>query len=263
MWEQGDYSLSLTAFPVIDGLENGDPDVVVDPVVGVAVVTQTCDIVNTMPGKEHVVVCPLVEIAPGSLVNVRKGTTLVAAVLEHPPSPNVVVDLGRMASLHKSALARLERRPGFSSDAARMQFAEALERKFGRFAFPDEFNDSILAKLRDRILGAHGKAASENGKAYRSIRTARVTATPSWNAPGQREVMFHFVIEPEAEREASRAQITTTLDDHLGKLDWPAGFVAAQPLYHLVTDEQMSVAEWLVSQPIDWDFISFAGRTAV
>lgn len=206
-WQQGDYSLSMRSFPVVDDLEDGELALGGDAVVGVAVVTQTCDIVNTTPGKEHVVVCPLVEISQASLDGIRKGRTLAAAALEHPPAPNVVVDIGRMASLHKSALAKLERRDGFSTDAARIQFAEALERKFGRFAFPDQFNDGVLSKLRDRILGAHGKAASEHGEAYRSIRTARVAAVPGWGARGEKRIVFHFVLESGARREATRGPI--------------------------------------------------------
>jgi hypothetical protein len=171
----------------MEGVEGGEPDLAVDIVVGVVVVTQTCDIVNITPGKEHIVVCPLVEISPASLESVRKGRTLAAAALEHPPAPNVVVDIGRMASLRKSVLPKLKRRDGFSTDAARMQLAEALERKFGRFAFPDEFNDSILSKLRDRVLSAHGKPVSEHGQAYRSIMTARVTAVPGWRARGEED----------------------------------------------------------------------------
>lgn len=257
-WQQGDYTLAIRWFPVVDDIENGELVLGTDPVLGVAVVTQTCDIVNTAPGKEHVVVCPLVEISQASLEGVKKGRTLAAAALEHPPAPNVVVDIGRMTSLHKSILGKLilQRRDGFSTDAERMKFADMLERKFGRFAFPDAFNDYVMAKLRDRIFGAHGKPTSEHGRAYRSIRTMRVTAAPDWVAPGKKLVMFHFVLEPEAKREATREQIARTLDEHLSKLVWPAGFVAARPLYQLVATEEMQVSEWLVSQPIDWDFLS-------
>lgn len=223
------------------------------------VVTQTCDIVNAAPGKEYVVLCPLKELTGQSLEDVRKGRSPAAAMLEHPPRPDLVVDLGRMMSVHKSVLARMERSAGFSTDEGRARFAEALERKHGRFAFPDAFNDHVLAKLRKRIVESHGKPTSENGKAYRSIQTARVSAVPHWEAPDL-EVFFHFILVPENEREATRAQIARTLDDHLGKIAWPSGIHAAKPLYVMTTMEEMTAAEWIGSQPIDWDFISSAGR---
>lgn len=232
-----------------------------DPVHGVAVVTQTCDIVNSGPGKDHVMICPLIRVKLGAVLeNIQKGRTLAAAALENPPEPDIVVDIGRMAPLHKDALAKLERHDGLTTDAGRMQFAETLERKFGRFAFPDEFNDRILTKLRERVISAHGKAASDHGKAYRSIKTVRVTASPGWNASEDKKVVFHFILEPEAAREANRVQIAKTLDEHFSKLAWPTGFAAASPPYYLALPEEMTVDEWLRSQPIDWEFISFAGR---
>ena len=261
-WRQGDYSLAVTDFVLVDELvEDGGPqlDARAETVPGLVVVTQTCDIVNAVPGKEYVVVCPLKELTEQAIEDVRKGRSPAAAMLEHPPQPNLVVDLGRMMSVHKSVLARLERRAGFSSDEGRARFAEALERKHGRFAFPDAFNDHVLAKLRKRIVEAHGKTTSENGKAYRSIQTVRVSATPHWEAPDI-EVTFHFILVPEGGREATRAQIAKTLDDHLSKIAWPPGIRAAKPLYIMTTMEEMTAAAWTQSQPIDWDFISSAGK---
>jgi hypothetical protein len=79
-WEQGDYTLSIRSFPVVDDLEDGELVLGGDPVAGVVVVTQTCDIVNTAAGKEHVVLCPLVELSEASIDAVRKGRTPAAAV---------------------------------------------------------------------------------------------------------------------------------------------------------------------------------------
>jgi len=260
-WRQGDYSLAVTDFVFVDRLVDDGPqvDARVEAVPGLVVVTQTCDIVNAAPGKGYVVVCPLKELTDQALEDVRKGRSPAGAMLEHPPRPDVVVDLGRMMSVHKSVLARMERRAGFSTDEGRARFAEALERKHGRFAFPDRFNDDVLAKLRKRIVEAHGKATSENGKAYRSIQTARVSAAPHWEAPDI-EVTFHFILVQENEREAKREQIAKTLDDHLGKIAWPSGIRPATPLYMMTTMEEMTAAQWTGSQPIDWDFISSAGR---
>jgi hypothetical protein len=80
----------------------------------------------------------------------------------------------RRAALHRLvALMMRQWVEGFTTDEARTEFARALERKHGRFAFPDEFNEDVLAKLRERILTAHGKVASDHGEAYRSIHTVR------------------------------------------------------------------------------------------
>ena len=257
-WRQGDYTLSAEDFLVTDAWTEDGPQVEAIPVIGLVVITQTCDIVNVVPGKEYVTVCPLVELDAKVYESIRKGRSPAGAVLEHPPAANVVVDLGRMMSLHKSLLIRFERQDGFSTDDARMRFAETLERKHGRFAFPDAFNDQILAKLRDRVLGAHGKSDSDPGRTYRSIQAARVSALPNWDAKSV-TVTFHFVLEPEGRREASRDLISRTLDDHFNRLSWPTGFMAAIPPYTLETLEEMSAAQWTQTQPVDWNFISWAG----
>ena len=263
-WRQGDYSTTITEIILATGLEDGTAVLAVDAeeVQGLVVVTQTCDIINEAAGKEYVVVCPLRELKPEVVEEVRKGRSPSAVLLDNPPAPNVVVDLGRMMSLHKSVLVRMERREGYSTDEGRTRLAEALERKHGRFAFPDAFNDDVLAKLRSRILGAHGKETSDYGKAYRSIRTARVTAFPSWEPEeGEKvEVLFHFVLHPEKDREATREAIAKALDEHLKKIEWPTGYKPGNPSYQLVLMEDMTAAEWTQSQPIDWDFISSAGR---
>ncbi len=258
VWRQGDYTLSVEEFLVTDAWSDDGPQVDAVPVIGLVVITQTCDIVNDVPGKEYVTVCPLVELDAKVYESIRKGRSPAGAVLEHPPKPNVVVDLGRMMSLHKSLLIRFERRDGFSTDDGRMRFAETIERKHGRFAFPDVFNDQILSKLRDRSLGAHGKSDSDPGKSYRSIQTVRVSAQPNWDAQDV-TVTFHFVLEPEGRREVSRDVISRTLDDHFRRLSWPTGFMAAIPPYTLETLEEMSAAQWTQTQPVDWNFISWAG----
>ena len=106
----------------------------------------------------------------------------------------------------------MERPTGFSTDEGRSRFAEALGRKHDRFAFPDTFNDHVLAKLRKWIVEAHGKVTSENGKAYRSIQIGRVTANPHREAPDL-VATFHFILVPKDEREVTRTQIAKTLDD--------------------------------------------------
>jgi hypothetical protein len=257
-WTQGDYTLSVSEFLVANGWNGTELETDAEPVEGLVVVSQTCDIVNTTPGKQHVVVCPLIKLTEKSFEDICKARSPAATTLEHPPEPCVVVDLGRMMSVNKSVLVRFERKEGFTTDEARTAFADALRRKHGRFAFPDKFNDRVLAKLRDRICAAHGKRASDHGKAYRSIHTTRVTAFPGWDAP-EATVFFHFVLEPEAKREVTRAEIAKTLDDHLGRITWPEGFRLGDPAYLLVTPEEMTAAEWIASQPVDWDFVSSAG----
>jgi hypothetical protein len=208
-WRQGDYTTKLTDFVWIDGFDGDGPVVESTTVQGCVVVTQTCDIVNDTPGKEHVVVSPLVEVDERELDSIVKGRTPVYAHLDTPPSELTVADLGRFMTVSKSALEALDRNPGLSDDEGRARFAAALERKHGRFAFPDAFSVEVLGKLRKRVVTSHDK--QQAGKPYRSIETVRVSARPNWDAADV-EVLFHFVLAPEKDRESSLEEIRADLD---------------------------------------------------
>lgn len=259
-WRQGDCTLALSKFAVVDGVDSeGYLLAGNDDVEGAVVVSQTCDIVTLGPGKECVVVCPLVKCTDQQLAEFASGRTPRAALLEHPPKPNLVVDLNRMMTLEKALLVKFDRHAGFSTDEARVGFADALQRKHGRFAFPDAFNDHILDDLRNRIAKAHKSEGSENGKAYRSIRATRVRAAPHWEAPDVK-VFFRFVLHDQSAREASLDQIAKTIEGHLDALKWPPGFSKDGDGYELVTMDDMTARHWVESQPVDWDFISSRGK---
>lgn len=180
-WRQGDFTLDLTSNPQIGLNTKGERVVHFRRMIGAAAVSQTCDIVNRGGHKDSIVFSPLVKVDASLLRQVTSQRTPAFAELEHPPEQDVVVDLGRMFTIEKSVVASFQRFDGLSSEEARRRFAFALERKHGRFAFPDDFN-LAFAKWRDRIIGAHGKQASPVGELYRSILEMRVIAAPHWDA---------------------------------------------------------------------------------
>jgi hypothetical protein len=253
-WRQGDFTLSIPQFVVIDGVDGQDFSPNGKEVVGLVAVSQTCDIVNWGEGKEWVILSPLIEVEEKIFIEVNAGRTPGGAILECAPRPNLVVDLNRMMTVHKGVLISLERQDGFKTDQGLRNFAEALERKHGRFAFPDSFNDHVLKPLRKRIKDAHEKN-SENGRAYRSIQYVRVVASPSWDAQLV-SVGFRFVLPNEAWREATRAEIAKVVEGHLGKITWPKGFQPETPPFTLQTLDEMTALEWTESRHVDWDFIS-------
>jgi hypothetical protein len=259
-WRQGDYTLSVKEFLTAEDWNGENLEVDATPVIGLCVVTQTCDIVNDAPGREYVVVCPLVDISDEVYKVVANGSSPFAALIERPPGPRTVVDLNRMMSLRKSLLERLDRIDGFITDDGLTQFAGALERKHGRFAFPNDFA-AVLTRLRKTVRDASRKQNSDNGKAYRSIQTVRAAAYPSWDAENV-TVCFYCVLEPESSREATLDKIAETMVLHLSKIQWPAGFGPSNPSFRLVTLDKMTAVEWIESHSVDWDFISVDGGAA-
>ena len=146
-------------------------------VAGLALVTQTCDIVRTCTERPFVAVSPLVEVDQAHLRTVRRGIhprhAIVPALRDH----NLVVDLDRVMTVEKPLVAKWKRTPGCTTDAHARDFAQTLTRKHARFAFPDDFT-SFIKKLRDRLAGKHDKATAE-GRTLQALRAIRFHAKPS------------------------------------------------------------------------------------
>jgi len=253
-WRQGDYTLDIAHVVVVREIEGGEMVPSAGDAVGLAVISQTCDIVNWGPGKEWVVVAPLVEIDAARLVNALRGTTPAFALLESPPAENVLVDLGQSTTIHKSVLATLGRKVGLTSDSGRIRFANAITRKYGRFAFPDAFAGGVLAGLRSRISKSHGKE-SEQGKTYASIASIRAAAAPSWDSDDI-SVGFRFILDTPSRRLVDRQIMTKVLKDLMDKIEWPKGYRPEDPPFTLMSVDEMTAGQWLDSQEVDLDFIS-------
>lgn len=255
-WQQGDYTLDVGQIVVVDAMDGADLSPLAGDAVGIAVVSQTCDIVNWGTGREWVVVSPLVEVDEARLENVRHGTTPAMALLTNPPRPNIVVDLSQAMTVHKSVIAKLTRASGLRTDRDRTAFADAIARKYGRFAFPDAFAEGVLRSLRARIKKSHGRA-SDQGRTYASIDSVRVAASPSWDSSDV-TVGFRFILAPEGRRNEDRVVMNGVLAALLENIEWPAGFRAEDPPFTLLTTDEMSATEWLDSQEVDWQFISWS-----
>ncbi len=256
-WRQGDYTTDLKSAITVEGFEDGIPDVRDGDAEGVIVTSQTCDIVNSGPGREYVTVVPLIKATEGMVADAEKGVTPNLAALETPPAPDIVADLNRPFSVRKEFLAGQARSAGFVSDARRARFADALARKAGRFAFPDDFARHVLGSIRERARKAAGKD-SDQGKAYASIASIRASAHPGWD-DADVAIGFFFILEPEDRRPATIPQIRTVLADHLKAIKWPQGFRAADDGgFEIVSIDDLTAGQYAGSQPVDLDYLSWA-----
>ncbi|AGS25480.1 hypothetical protein [Rhizobium etli] len=255
-WRQGDYTLDAREFPMLFVNENGSIDVAWEDVEGWVVLTQTCDIVNFVEGRDLVAVAPLVKAKPGLMQAVATGTTPAAAQIENLPGENLVVDLTKLCVVQKKALAGMRRAIGFNSDETRCTFAQTLERRYGRFAFPDALSDGPLTAIRNQSKDKH-KKNSDSGRVYRSLRCIRVSASPDFNTRGA-EIQFLAVLDEEARLEATTTEIKKELNSIAAssKFNWPEEFERAVPLFRIVTPDSISAREWFTSQQIDLDFLS-------
>lgn len=256
-WRQGDFALEVGGFlyaGIAEGNEPFQAEVTYDDIVGHIVISQTCDIVRRTGGRYFVAACPLVKVNEQNLSEIRKGRRPYFTDVENTDE-EVVADLRRVMSVHKDVLQTWERQSGFSNDMTRLRFAAALERKFGQFAFPDDF-DRAISKFRQRVWSRHTKPGSEPGAVYRSLYQIRFRADPDWSAE-VREISVIVIMNDEENREADDTSIRNELDDIHEEIEWPNGYTWAEPKFICGTAKNFTAEDILSSQRGDFDFLCY------
>lgn len=260
-WRQGDFALacgpllfadapeSLEDGPFLATLADQDP-------AGFVVVSQTCDIVRDLESAPYVAVCPLIEVVPETLKSIEAGRQPRFASLEHAPQ-NHVADLLRIMSVSKALLRTWARQPGFSTERSAECFARALERVFGRFAFPDSFNE-CMSPLTKQIFAKHGKNG-DIGKAVRSLEELRVFHSAAWDADAV-EIAFLLILAKEKERLVVPEKIKQTFEEAFAGLIWTPPFSLANPSVYLGTYDDFSAREYVQSVPLDVNSLSFSAK---
>ena len=256
-WRQGDFALGVGGF-LFAGIAEGDnpfdAEEITENVVGLVVISQTCDIVRRTSGRNYVAVCPLIRVTEQNLSDIKKGRRPYLTDIENTDK-EVVADLRRVMSVHKDVLQTWKRQTGFSHDITRLRFAAALERKFGQFAFPDDF-DEATKEFRQRVWSRHTKPDSEPGKVYRSLVQIRFGAEPNWMAE-KRKIRVVAIMKGIDNREVDRATISKELNDILDKVVWPDGYVWADPKFILGTAKDLTAEDIFLSQRGDFDFLCY------
>ena len=266
-WQQGDFSLECGGLifrdvPGGDDDAGEDTDIYFDEaVLGFVVISQTCDIVRDPANTslKYVSVCPLVEINIEGLSSVEKGKVPRFGLIANTPD-NVVVDFSRTMSVSKELLVSWKKQRGCPSEKEQLQFARSLERFFGRFAYPDAFNDS-LDSLRKAIQNRYEKN-SIFGKTLRSIRELRVCPLASWNSPDSVPVTLIIVLDDEIERETKdRNEIYEQIKLKVDEIDWKAPFSLHEEQGIRIAElSDLTAVDYLNSYPLDLNFLSFARR---
>lgn len=253
-WRQGDFTIDRIHIPVITATSDEDIDLDVHVACGWVVISQTCDIVNYGQSKEYVSICPIAEASPQFQKDVTNGVTPAGAPLELRMEDNHVVDLGRTASIHKRALVQVGRRDGFSTDHARSVFQQSLERRFGRFAFPDWLSTGPLRLLRDRARDKH-KTGGPVGDVYKAIDEFRVRGNPDLESQGS-AIGFIAVVDAEKEKKTSRKAIREEFAALSKKFVWPEAYIKEDEFFTVMTLDEMTARQLKESYSVDLDFIS-------
>lgn len=148
---------------------------------GLAVLTQTCDIVPR-PDRHRpfVAVAPLVGLEGHEALEARRGRRPRYAHLPAYENGRFCVDLDRITTVETGVLLRYPRLPGLSTDQHRAAFGRAVARKFGRFPFPDDL-PRALARWRYHVISKHDRERSPEGSLYRYAVDVRLSVLGIWD----------------------------------------------------------------------------------
>jgi hypothetical protein len=261
-WCQGDYVLGEHWFvqrfnpdkPLTETSKEAakeETDLVEEEVLGLVVVTQTCDIVRSCLSRPFIEVVPLVEVDRQQVPEIQKARRPQYAYIPGVAELNLVADLDRIMTVEKAVVAEWERQAGCRNDEEIRALGQALARKRVRFAFPDDFI-KIVSKLQNRMKDKHNKSSNE-GNALRTLREIRVRASPSWNA-SEIELMFWF-IRDEQQIEFEGLGWDKLLEKWLELIPEADRFQNVNG--SVVTMEDITAKDYVESDPLDLDHLSF------
>ena len=231
-----------------EGFEAGGTPVL-DNVLGMAVLSQTCDVVRGCQERPFVEVAPLVEVPESWVEEVRRLKRPAFAYVPATADRQLVADLDRTMTIEKALIAGWPRTPGWAADRNRRDFARALARKRSRFAFP---NDFVIAarSLQERLIKKYPKQTDE-GAHLRALREIRVRAAPSWDDD---EVQLSWWFVKESDPVGVPADWPTFVGKWLDLLDQGSRFHVES--FVACRLEDMTALDYVESDQLDLDRLS-------
>jgi len=262
-WRQGDLALEESwfvhvgdgALPLSEAAAQASPgpQALTSEVLGLVVVTQTCDVVRSCVTRPFIEVAPLVRVSEDDLHQVKRGRRPAHATLPAVEKDLLVADIDRVMTVEKSIVASWKRTPGFTRDADGRAFAQALARKRVRFAFPDDCT-SLVKKLQARLGDKHDKNTDE-GRGLRALREIRVCASPSWDAASI-EIFFWFIRDDAAATFEGKSW-ADLLKDWLKLVSATGRFTTVDG--QIARLQEMTAEDYVDSDPLDLDHLSTTG----
>jgi hypothetical protein len=260
-WRQGDSVLGEQWFihrfapelPLTNAskdIASAGGDLVESRVLGLVVLTQTCDIVRGSAQRPFIEVAPLVEVSEEYAHDIERGWRPLYAIIPALRSHRLVADLDRTMTVEKAVVAKWPRTTGCRTDDEVRRFSRALARKRARFAFPDDFAE-FVKKLASRLQDKHNKQTDE-GRALRALREIRVRAAPSWGAT-EIELTFWF-IRQEDESNFEGQRLDSFLDAWLRLITPSHRFRVVNGF--LVALEDLTARDYVESDQLDLDHLS-------
>jgi hypothetical protein len=247
-WQQGDLALIPLELPCIV-LVDGVPEIRVnDAPFGVAMLTQTCEIIKPQHTRPDVQVAALVKVEQDEAALIQKGDKPNHALVPGIEGLLLAIDLDAAATVSKDVAALWPRTLGCPTDDDKREFARKLARHRQRFAFPDEFNDDVLRPMR-RWVESKRKKNGEHGAFIKETFEFRIICN-DWANPAELTLLSIMKRDPIGAESVTWRQATYAMLEKGNYKNFP------KPVARIVTFEDISAKEYLASDRLDWDGLS-------
>ena len=151
---------------------------VVTPPLGLAITTQTCDLVRGCETRPYFTASPVVKLRDAPLSDATSGRSPRWAAVP-ARGPDCFVDLDINVTFDKAVLLGHPAVPGCVDQDDRSAFAKSLVRNSGRFPFPNDVQYS-LKNLR-AVFGKRANKNSAEGRAVDNLVEVRVQPHGRWD----------------------------------------------------------------------------------
>lgn len=224
---------------------------------GYVVISQTCDINRDIKRVPVVLVVPLVETQ--AYAEALRGRSPRFSCVDEA-GEGLAADLATVMSVDKNYLVNWKREVGFTTDDGRKRFARDIERAFGRFAFPDEFNE-IMEPFVRKIKEQVNKPKKDFGKKLLAVDDIRVSTTAlSWD---EKKVPLSFMIIWSDDVDDEQANtVQEAFSSEIKALAWNEKFSLLDPSVpaRFGSYDDFSVRDYLSSTAIDVMNLSFSAH---
>lgn len=220
--------------------------------VGWVVVTQCCDLTADRSDEPFVQLCPAVTLSDEQLVR-QANKHWLPRYVPVPGFPGEFADLARIETFFKQDVDWPAAVENEVDGSARRSFGQLVARRFGRFAFPDDFTQ-MFRSLRARLREKAGKTSIE-GVLIDELIEVRAYPEPHWDAPSVEVALdLYFPSDLVSRRSLQADEIEDVRRRWEGRCQ-PLGTIAKVELAFMMTDST-SVEEYLSAFQVDLAVVS-------
>lgn len=249
-WRQGDLALAPITLPIISTDEgDGSECLIFTAPVGVAVISQSCDIVRCHEQKPYVQVAALTPANEAELAQAKAGANVRYGFLSALAPKGLVVDFDIAATVDKETVRRWTRDDGCANDNERRVFSASLARHRERYAFPDEF--SLVIRPIRKWIEKKRSANSSNGDFVRAIKEVRVECA-DWDEPAALILFFLLDEDHTPDQRAEWDEIAIVMAEKAATEKYKDVAI------RVLTLDDLSAREYLATIRVDLDGLSDA-----